>query len=414
MNMLDDNRAPTPSAALFEALRRMGVSDSEAHIIRAPYRVCPLGAHIDHQLGVVTALALDRGITLAYAPLDTPEIHLASLDFPGEIRFRFDPVAERRVGDWGDYARGAVRALQSFAPLRRGLRGVVAGEYAEMGLSSSAALGLAILRALESVNEIEAAAADNIRLDQRIENEYLGLRNGILDQTAILCSRRGALTVIDCKLFARGADAPAEEPLPPGVRRVALPTNAPPVGVLIAFSGLTRQLVGSDYNRRVAECAEAARALLKAVGRPEAPALLSEISEEEYAEHRAALSGPPARRAEHFFGELRRVREGIERWRAGDLRGFGARVRESGLSSLRNYECGSPPLADLQEILNAQPGVWGARFSGAGFRGSCVAFGEPERLRQISPAVAEAYAARHPEPARNSSFTVCETGDGAQ
>ena len=413
------NHPPEPPRdALIEALRsRYGVRDSAVRWVAAPYRVCPLGAHLDHQQGVVTALALDRAVTLAYAPAADRSVRMISRDFPTEVALALDAIPDRVPGDWGNYVRGAARALRERGPLARGLVGVVAGDFAEMGVSSSSALGLACLLALERVNDLELSIAENIRLDQRIENDYLGLRNGILDQTAILCSRRNHLTLIDCRAFAASTEplsSAAGPGLPTGVALEALPPAAPPLGILIAFSGLTRALMGTDYNRRVEECSAAARRLLDAAGRTDAPARLAEVTDEEYRRHRGRLPPPLDRRAEHFFSESARVRAGVAAWRAGDLSAFGARVRESGLSSLRNYECGSAPLADLQELLNAQPGVWGARFSGAGFRGSCVAFGAPERLREAAAAVAAAYAARHPEAARRASFTLCATGNGAR
>jgi len=394
-----------------ELRARWGVTESEVYWVEAPYRVCPLGAHTDHQLGTVAALAIDRSVVLAFAPSDAPEVRLASLSFPGETRFALDAVPGPVPGDWGNYPRGAALALRRLGPLRCGGVGVVAGEMAEMGVSSSAALGLACLLALARANGLAPDAETLIRLDQWVENEYLGLHNGILDPAAILLSRRDCLTTIDCRAFAEGGRKSND--LPPGVERVPLPPSHPPVGLLIAFSGLRRALVGSEYNRRVAECAEAARLLLAAAGRPEAPARLSEVAVAEYEAFRHRLSGAPARRAAHYFEEQRRVRDGVRAWREGDLERFGARVRESGASSLRNYECGSPQLADLQEILNAAPGVWGARFNGGGFRGSCAAWGPPAALRQLIPLVREAYAARHPEPARRAAFFLCTTGDGA-
>ncbi len=417
MTGLDHRPGPEIRERLSETLRRQfGVSESDIGWIATPYRVCPLGAHMDHQQGTVTALALDRAVTLAYVPRREPRVRLVSLTFPGEVAFDLDAIPDRIPGDWGNYARGAARALRDTGPLARGLVGAIHGEFAEMGVSSSSALGLACLLALEAANDRRVSAAENIRLDQRIENDYLGLRNGILDQTAILCSRRNHLTVIDCRAFAAAATPlpPAAGGLPPGVTLATLPPGAPRIGILIAFSGLTRALTGTDYNRRVAECEEAARRLLQAVGRPHAPPRLSEVSPEEYDAHRERLPARLARRADHFFSESARVSAGVAAWRSGDLSRFGAQVRESGLSSLRNYECGSPPLADLQELLNAQPGVWGARFSGAGFRGSCIAFGEPDRLRAAAAAAAEAYARRRPEAARQASFTVCSTGEGAR
>ena len=395
-----------------ELRARWGIAESGAQFIEAPYRVCPLGAHIDHQLGTVTAMTISRSLIFAYSPFESPVVRLASLNFSGVVEFSLRAVPGPVAGDWGNYPRGAAHALQQqFGPLNRGLVGLVAGDLAEMGVSSSAALGLACLLALARANNIAPTLETLIRMDQCIENQYLGLRNGILDQSAILLGRKDHLSVIDCRAFALG-HPPGRDGLPPGMERVSLPASHPAVCILVAFSGLTRALVGSDYNRRVDECAEAARILLAAAGRPDAPARLSEVTEAEYEAFRDRLTGAPARRAAHYFEETQRVRDGLLAWREGDLQRFGARVRESGLSSLRNYECGSAPLADLQELLNTAPGIWGARFSGAGFRGSCVAFAPPEALHSAIPRVRDAYAARHPEAARRAAFLLCETGDG--
>ena len=123
----------------------------------------------------------------------------------------------------------------------------------EGGLSSSAAIGVAYLLAYEYANELSLSPADNIRLDQAIENGYLGLKNGILDQSAILLSQKGFLTVIDC--------ASATYELIP--RSSAMPD----FDILIAQSGLREALISTGYNTRVDECARAARILLDAVGR---------------------------------------------------------------------------------------------------------------------------------------------------
>jgi galactokinase len=188
----------------------------------------------------------------------------------------------------------------------------------------------------------------------------------------------------------------------------------PPFAILIAFSGLTKSVITTDYNRRVGECAEAARVLLQAAGRPLSPARLGLVTDAEYAAHRFLLSGPAARRAEHFFTEMDRVRKGIEAWRQGDLQSLGRLMRESGESSIRNYECGSPPLIDLYEILNRSPGVLGARFSGAGFRGCCVALAEPGAAADGLREIQRDYAARQPGLAPRARFFLCQTSDGAR
>jgi galacturonokinase len=382
-----------------ETARRYGVALSSVRVVLSPYRVCPLGAHIDHQLGPVTAMALDQGVLLACAPSASREVRLSSLVFPGEVRFVLDDVPDRREGDWGNFARGAVRALQQKYRLDTGIVGVTAGEMSEGGLSSSAAIGVAYLLALENANGLEVTAEENILLDQFIENNYLGLRNGILDQSAILLSRRDHLTLIDCATV-RHELIPRAESMPDFV-------------ILIASSGLRKALVGTDYNRRVDECAEAARILLRAAGRKERELLLGRVTAEEYAAHKNILEGAPARRAAHFFSEIERVEQGVAAWRKGDLEQFGRLVTASGESSIRQYECGSPPLIDLYQILIETEGVYGARFSGAGFRGCCVALVKPEAATQAADSVHQSFTRRYPDLAPNTRVFLCHSANGA-
>lgn len=387
-----------------EVAERYGVDARTVRAVFAPYRICPLGAHIDHQGGLVTAMALDRGVRLAYAPWPRPEARMASHDFAGEVRFRFDAIPDRQPGDWGNFLRGAVRVLAQRQRLGTGIVGVTQGSISEGGLSSSAAVGVAYLLALEDVNGLTVTPPENIRLDQFIENTYLGLRNGILDQAAILLSRRQQLTVIDCATV--------------GHTLVPPPDNLPPFAILIAMSGLRQALVSTDYNRRVDECREAARQLLAAAGRvvttgPAGP-VLGDVTAQDYAAHAACLSGPAARRAAHYFGEWDRVRRGIAAWRRGDLRTFGQLITASGESSICNYECGAPPLIALYELLVATPGVYGARFSGAGFRGGCLAVVEPAQAAAVAAQVRAAYTRRHPELAAQAQMLCCRSADGAR
>ncbi|MBI5383399.1 MAG: GHMP kinase [Verrucomicrobia bacterium] len=400
-------------AALRDGMvRRFGVTPDAVRFVRAPYRICPLGAHIDHQLGTVTAMAIDRGVHLAFVPSGSGEVRLRSLAFPGEVRFRIEAIPPKQPGDWGNYARGAAMALSQGRKLTNGIVGLTSGDLAEVGLSSSASIGLAYLLALEEVNEWRGSATDNIRLDQAIENRYLGLNNGILDQSAILLSRRDHLTVIDCRAFA-GLAASTEDATP-GVRLVARPPTMPAFAILIAFSGLTQSVISTDYNRRVTECAEAARLLLNAAGRPESPARLAEVSPDEYAAHRRRLTGPLAKRAEHFFSEMERVGCGVRAWERGDLAGLGKLVTESGRSSIVNYECGCQPMIDLYEILVRTEGVLGARFSGAGFRGCCVALVEADAAEAAAASVAAEYKAGHPDLAANAGCFISQSADGAR
>lgn len=382
-----------------EVVERFGVEAGTVRLVRSPYRVCPLGAHIDHQGGTVTAMAIDQAVWLAYAPVDTPQVCLQSCSFEGEVRFDMNAVPAVSEGDWGNYARGAVQALTKAGhQLPRGIVGVTFGAVGEGGLSSSAAVGVAYLLALEQANELSLGVEAIIDLDQAIENGYLGLRNGILDQSAILLSRGDHLTVIDCRRRTHECVA----------------TKGPSPTFLIAFSGLRQALVGTDYNRRVDECQAAATGLLAAAGRAGVEPLLGSVTADEYEQHADSLTGSEARRARHFFGEMERVQAGIAAWRSGDLHEVGRLMAASGASSIANYECGAPPLIDLYEILNNIDGVYGARFSGAGFRGCCAALAEPAAARSAADEVHRRYAERQPQLAAVAlAPLICVSADGA-
>ena len=128
----------------FESIYHMEPED----IVFCPYRVCPLGAHSDHQLGKVTGLALDKGIYIACKPKYNGVVELVSLQFPKRAQWHVRAVPEEKENDWADYLRGATQVLQQKYPLRVGISGVIEGSLPIGGLSSSAAVTLAFLMAL--------------------------------------------------------------------------------------------------------------------------------------------------------------------------------------------------------------------------------------------------------------------------
>ena len=137
------------SARLIRRLRKIEhVDTDDIRLVRAPLRICPLGAHIDHQLGIVTGMTIDRSVLMAFAPTANGSVHLESLNFPIPARFSLSDVPAYHKGDWANYARGAVLALQQKYHLARGMAGVIGGTMPIGGLSSSAAVTIAYLLAL--------------------------------------------------------------------------------------------------------------------------------------------------------------------------------------------------------------------------------------------------------------------------
>ncbi|XP_042050898.1 galacturonokinase-like isoform X3 [Salvia splendens] len=410
-----------------------GCDAKEVRIVVSPYRICPLGAHIDHQGGTVSAMTIDKGIILGFVPSSDCQVLLQSGQFKGEVKFRVDEeqlpenasksnnsggvknssVALEECG-WGNYARGAIYALQKRGNhLKQGIVGFIRGEEGldSSGLSSSAAVGVAYLLAFESANKLKISPTENIEYDRLIENEYLGLRNGILDQSAILLSSYGCLTCMDCKTKEHRLISS------PDLNR-NLNVIKKQFKILLAFSGLKQALTTNPgYNSRVAECRDAARILLQASGIEGLEPILSNVEPEVYEEHKSKLDATLLRRAEHYFSENKRVLKGLEAWASGNLEDFGKLISASGLSSIQNYESGCEPLIQLYEILVKAPGVFGTRFSGAGFRGCCIAFVDTDRAYEAASFTVKEYTKVQPKLAsqidQDKMVLICDAGDCA-
>lgn len=353
------------------------------HIIFSPYRICPLGAHVDHQGGVVLGRTIQLGTTLEYRPLDSQEILITSEQL-GENRFIIGD--EINTTHWIRYAQAAARVLPD---LKRGMQAYVSGPLIGAGLSSSASVGLAYIRALADVNELELSGLDLVHLDVELENGQLRLQNGILDPLTIVHGNRNAL------LFMETLTA-SVTPIPD-----------PPVldaAWIVAYSGISRELTKSGYNVRVEECRQAASLLVDGAGK------FSEVSHEEFEERKHRLPPHLSRRAEHFFGEIKRVHTGAKAWQEANLELFGQLMNRSCESSIKNYESGSEILIELHELVGDTNGIYGSRFSGGGYGGCVVALAHKDEAESACAEIAERFAVRHPE--LPSQVFVAGMGDG--
>ena len=374
----------------------------EYHIF-SPYRVCPLGAHVDHQHGLVTGFAFDKGVDLWFSPTSDGSVVLRSLTFEGEVNFRVDTPSQVKEGNWGDYARGAKYALRKRFVIKHGIRGVIKGSLPVGGLSSSAAVLVAYVMAFARANDIQLTKMEVIKIASEAEREYIGLNNGILDQSCIVLSEKDGLLFLDTD---------TEE-----YRVIRRHPDMPDFELGIFFSGLTRSLVSSDYNLRVSECKAAAWNMLAYTNQPLKTfdkTFLRDISRETYEMTRERMPERFARRAEHFYSEYRRVRKGVTAWETGNLELFGRLSFESCESSIHNYECGSAELIAIYEIMRGLDGVYGGRFSGAGFKGACIALVDPAKKDSIRNKLTQEYLSRFPEYEKSFEVHFCRTDDGAR
>lgn len=365
-----------------------------------PYRVCPLGAHVDHQLGLVTGFALDIGTDFDYFATDDGSIEVYSENFSGDALGGVDEEYERQY-IWADYLFGAVKTLKKSYSITRGIKGIVRGSVLGGGLSSSASVILTYLRALSSINGINLASPELINLAIDEERSYIGVNVGKLDQSCEVYCKEGHLLYLDTKTDS--------------TKLIPIPKNMPDFEIAVIFSGVERKLAGSAYNTRVDEC-KAASYALKDFARLEygkfADSYLRDVPSGIYRQYKDKLPQTWAKRASHFYGEMDRVKRGLKAFQDGDLTEFGRVVFESGRSSIEKYETGSVELKTLHEIMEETDGIYGGRFSGAGFNGCAMAIVDPSKKDEVKDRIESEYLERFPDLKEHFSIHFCRTADG--
>ncbi len=368
-----------------------------------PYRICPIGAHVDHNLGKITGFAIDKGIYIAYGPKMNGVVEIKSLQFSKRAQWHVLGVPQEKENDWADHLRGATIALNSRYPLRIGLCAVIDGELPIGGLSSSAAVIITFLSALANLNNIRLTPAEMITISKEAENKYVGVSCGKLDQSCEIYCRKEKLLYLDTK-----DDSYELIPTSPDMK---------PYEIAIFFSGLERSLASSKFNMRVDEARSAAYALMAFAdmdyGKFEETSL-RDVPYEIYLEYKDKLPENFRKRAEHWYTEYKRVEAGAEAWRRGDIEEFGRLSFESGRSSIENWETGSPELIKLYEIMTHTKGIYGGRFSGAGFKGCCMALIDPAYEKDILEQVEREYLEAFPNLKGKYSAHICRTADGVR
>ena len=380
----------------------MEAATFQYHIF-SPYRVCPLGAHVDHQHGLVTGFAINKGVDLWFTPSEDSHVHLESKSFEGIVDFEINAKTQVKEGNWGDYARGAKYALSKRFELHHGINGVIQGSLPVGGLSSSAAVLIAYVMAFAKANGISLKPFEVVLIASEAEREYIGLNNGLLDQACIALGQKGGLLFLDCDSN--------------DYRIIKRSDKMPEFEIGIFYSGLTRSLVNSDYNLRVFECKTAAWNMLAYADQPLKTfdkTFLRDIPKESFEKTRDIMPARFARRAEHFYSEYRRVRQGVTAWETGNLQLFGKLSFDSCESSIHNYECGSSELIAIYNIMHKLPGVYGGRFSGAGFKGAVIALVDPAYKESIEAEVTKQYLAQFPEYETTFKTYWVKPDDGAR
>ena len=366
-----------------------------------PYRICPVGAHSDHNLGKITGLAIDKGIHIAYSPKLNGVVEMTSLQFPKRAQWHIASVPEKKQNGWADYLRGATLSLEKNHRLKVGICGVIEGSLPIGGLSSSAAVTIAFLEALCAVNNIQLDPQEIIDTGFDAEKNYVGVSIGKLDQSCEVLSKKDHLLYLDTR-----DDSYELIPVNPAMK---------PWKIAIFFSGLEHSLAGSKYNMRVDELRSGVYALQAFAGMEYGKfkdAMARDVPREVYEQYKDRLPVQWARRCEHWYTEYDRVERAAEAWRRGDIEEYGRISFESGWSSIHNWESGAPEQIRLYEIMTRTDGIYGGRFSGAGFKGCCMALIDPAYEESIRENVTREYLKSYPEMTGKYDVFICDSADG--
>jgi galactokinase len=318
------------------------------HIIRSPGRVNLIGEHTDYNEGFVLPMAIDRAVWIALAARDERQVTVHALDVDQVAEF--DPgCAEHRGPQWAEYVRGVAWSLTQSGYVPSGWRGVFTSDLPQgAGLSSSAALELAVARAFAVASDLPWDPPAMAALCQRAECEWVGVACGIMDQLTSACGAQGHALLIDCAELR--------------IEQLPLPAQC---AVVVLDTGTRRRLVQSAYNELREQCAAAARACgapsLRRVDLPTLETQAPNLDERIY------------RRARHVITENRRTRAAADALRSGDGRALGRLMDASHRSLREDFAVSCPALDEMVACGRRHGACWGARLTGAGFGGCVVA-----------------------------------------
>jgi galactokinase len=363
-----------PNPGVASAFRgRFGGSPSV--IATAPGRVNLIGEHTDYNGGFVLPMVIPQRAHVALARGADASVRIASAAVRGDEREQTYLLGHETPGrGWLDYVQGITAALRADGYPIGGFDAFVATTVPlGSGLSSSAALEVALLRGLR---ELFSLPLDDVALalcGQRAENDFVGARVGIMDQMAVSLAEPGTALLLDTRDLT--------------YETVPLPASAE---LIVLDSGVKHAHAAGDYNTRRAECERACALLgvaqLRDVGLDDLPAI-------------SALPAPLDRRVRHVVTENARVLEAVAALRADDLPALGALFTASHVSQADDYEVSTPEIDRLVALAADDPAVYGARLTGGGFGGSVVMLARPGAGRNAAERIAAAYARESGRPA---------------
>jgi len=342
------------------------IFNKKAHsLVRAPGRVNIIGEHTDYNQGFVLPMAIQLGIWIALAPRNDDQIIVHSLKYEQTADFSLQGFGHGK--GWEEYVRGIAWVLAQHECPTAGWEGVVAGDIpTNAGLSSSAALELALLKAFWSITGWDWDGKEMSRFAQEAENNWVGVQSGIMDQLIAALGKEGNALLIDCRSLDH-----SWIPMIEGTQFLVLDTAT------------RRGLVDSVYNQRVEECRAAAEVF--------GVSSLRDVSLELLEEKADRLGETLYRRARHVVSENARTLQATEAMKDGDEMQLGQLMNASHRSLRVDYQVSSHELNVMVDIARKEQGTFGARMTGAGFGGAAIALVNTNAVEALTHRVRVTY-----------------------
>jgi galactokinase len=339
---------------------------------RAPGRVDLMGSHTDYNQGLILSMTIDRDTWMAAHPREDRAVRVLSLDLGEETIFSLDAIAPDPEQRWANYVRGMASVLRDAGYPLRGFDALIHTTVpVSAGLSSSAALEMAVGRMLEAVGGFTVDAVELAVLGQRAENHFVGVACGILDQYTSAVGKAGCALLLDARTIT-SSDAPI----------------ADGIAVVICDTRTKRELAGSEYGVRRAQCEQGAAYFAR---RHPGVTHLRDVSLERFDAHAAELPDAVARRCRYILEENARVPALATALTAGDHAAIHQLTAASFAGARDLYEITVPEMEIMIETMLAAPGCIGARQAGAGFGGCMAAFVAAEKVESFVGCVAHVY-----------------------
>lgn len=387
--------APARSRLLdaIEARFRQDFGQGELRYFFAPGRINLVGAHLDYSGGDVMPMAVDRGISVGMRLRDDGRIRVRSVDQQLDVDVDVVDVGDKARAEWGwgGYPLGIFRSFQRDHGVQRGFDAVYAGDLPmASGLSSSAAIEVVTAIGLDTLCSTGIGREQIASMAHRAENDFVGVRCGIMDQYASALGKPGHVLLMHCQ----------------GPRWEHVPFDPDACEVLVMDTKKPRKLAASGFNERVAQCAAAHAALCRHVR--ELPNLAAfSVSDLESCQDK--MDEVLYRRARHVVTEMARIAAGVEALRAHDYAGLGAQLNASHRSTATDYDVSCEELDVITDAARSCEGVLGARLTGAGFGGCAIALIRPGFLERVAAHVGKVFAARF---GSQPGFDLLRIGNG--